>query len=214
LSLPQPLLGDTIPLSVSGDLAVALEPSGALRVQLVPGRHEIHLLARRASHVGPLKNRPRGAPWPEQEIWTFRALPELRSVELNGLVGIDASRTELPPEWRSDGAYVARADSALELVTTRRGEAQIPNNKLHFQREFWLDEAARGFTVRDTVRGSMHQGWRLNLVSGELGSVRVGGEDQVITKAQGLSGVEIRDGELDLVAVSRVPRTSELSAVG
>ncbi len=217
ISFPSPLVSGTIPLSVEGDLAVALEPSGALRVQLVPGRAEVRLVARTVGVVSALQNRDRPPPWPSKEIWTFRPATELRAVELSGAAGIDASRTGLPDEWRTDSAYALGPTDRLVFSTTRRAQEQIPGNRLELSREFWLDENAKAFTVRDQLRGRMNQGWRLDLTSGELGMVSLGTDTQVITQStesRAARGVEVRDQELSLQAVSRVERTKDLAAVG
>lgn len=215
LSFAQPLLPGTVPLSVEGDLAVALESNGALRVQLVPGRHEVRLLARALKNPEELKNVKRAAPWPSQEVWTWHPATELRGVEITGAPGIDASRTALPSDWRQDSAYSIDAEGGIRLSTTRRAQEQVPPNRIALQREFWLDEAAGDFTVRDTLSGTLNQGWRLNLQSGELGQVKVGGDSQVITlDPSGARGVELRDSQLQMLAVSRVKRGAKLSAVG
>lgn len=216
LSFLDPLIVGTIPLNVEGDLAVALEQSGALRVQLVPGRHELTVLARSSGMPALIQNHRRAEPWPHQEVWTWHPDTALRSVEISGAPGIDASRTNLPEGWRADSAYALEQEDALKLITTRRGQEQVPSNHIQLRREFWLDEAANYFTVRDTLTGQMHQDWRLNLISGELGQVQVGGESQVITMSNGGStrGVEVRDSELSLVAVSRLKKTNNLKAVG
>lgn len=218
ISLPSPLLAGTLPLSVQGDLAVALEPSGALRVQLVPGRHEVKIHARATGMPKSLKSQKRSEPWPGQEVWTWHPNTELRAVEVEGAPGIDASRTNLPQDWRADGAYAVGPEDGLTLTTTRRAQEQVPSNRIQLNREFWLDEAAGHFTVRDTLSGQMHQGWRLDLLSGELGQVNVGSDSQVITLSPARDresrGVEVRDANLSMVAVSRVPKTSKLSAVG
>ena len=214
LVLPAPLLKDTLPLSVTSDLAIALEPTGELRVQLVPGRHEVSLFARKVHHEPRVANVEREAPWPSQEIWTFQAAPSLRSIELSGVAGIDASRTDLPEEWRSGGAYLAAGDSVLELKTTRRGQEQIPPNKLSFRRELWLDETAAAYTAVDNIEGAMHQNFRLEMTSGTLGSVSLSGHPQVITSQGEFLGVETRDATLRLRATSRLKRRGSLPAVG
>ncbi len=218
ISLAQPLLAGTQPLSIEGDLAVALEPSGALRVQLVPGRHEVKLVARALGMPKSLRSQKRSEPWPSQEVWTWHPNTALRAVEVDGAPGIDASRTNLPQAWRTDGAYAVGPEDSLTLTTTRRAQEQIPSNRIQLNREFWLDEAAGHFTVRDTLSGEMHQGWRLDLLSGELGQVNVGNDSQVITLSptaeEGARGVEVRDANLSMVAVSRVLRTAKLAAVG
>ncbi len=218
ISLAHPLLTGTQPLSVEGDLAVALEPSGALRVQLVPGRHEVKLVARALGMPKSLHNQKRSEPWPSQEVWTWHPNTALRAVEVDGAPGIDASRTNLPQAWRSDSAYAVGPEDSLTFKTTRRAQEQVPSNRIQLNREFWLDEAAGHFTVRDTLSGEMHQGWRLDLLSGELGQVNVGSDSQVITLSptaeEGARGVEVRDANFSMVAVSRVPRTAKLAAVG
>lgn len=215
ISFDQPLLRGTVPLSVDGDLAVGLEANGQLRVQLVPGRHEVRLLARGLEKAKELRNQSRAAPWPVQEVWTWHPATELRGVEVNGAPGIDASRTSLPAAWRQDSAYSVEAEGGLSFRTTRRGQEQIPPNRVALKREFWLDERARAFTVRDSLSGTLNQKWRLDLQSGELGQVSVGGDSQVITLASnGARGVELRDSQLQMTAVSRVARAPQLRAVG
>lgn len=215
VSLSNPLLPSSFPLRVSGDLALRLEPNGDLRVQLVPGKHEIALVARPLSPDGPLSSPARPSPWPAEETWTFAPAPSLRSVELRGLAGIDASRTDLPAEWKNLGAYLVHPGDELSLVNTRRGQEQMPENQLRLDRTFWLDEAGGAFTVLDRLSGEMHQSWRLNLDSGELGSVRLGAQRQVVTvEPGGVRGVELRESQVDLTAVSRVKRSPTLKAVG
>lgn len=214
LTLPAPLLPDTVPLGVQADLALALEPSGDLRIQLLPGRHEVTLLARHLKQDGPLTNVERPSPWPKKETWSFHPQPELRTVELSGLPGIDASRTELPEAWQKDGAYVASADAQLVLRTMRRGQEQVRDNQMNLEREFWLDEGAAAFTIRDRISGEMNHDFRLSLLSGSLGNVSIGDESLVITEAHGTRGVELRDTTLELTAVSRLARQHRMSAVG
>ncbi len=216
ITLDRPLLQGTLPLRVEGDLAVALEKSGSLRVQLVPGKHSLTLLARAEGMPTELGSLARPAPWPSREIWSWHPQTELRALEITGAPGIDASRTDLPEEWRADSAYSLAEGDSLHLSTTRRGQEQVPSNRLRLTREFWLDESAHSFTVRDKLAGEMHQGWRLDLKHGELGQVSVAGDSQVITqtKKDAPRGVEIRDAHLDLESVSRVGRTANLAAVG
>ncbi len=104
--LPEPNPRDTVALGVEGDLALSLERSGALRVQLVPGRHELTLLARRATADGQLLRAPVIEPWPSQEVWTWHPDTLLRVVELSGVPGVDPSRTDLPDSWKADAAFL------------------------------------------------------------------------------------------------------------
>lgn len=216
LEFKNPLLPETLPLSVEGDLAFSLEPSGSLRVQLLPGQHEIVLTARSVGVPTQLTSLSRPVPWPEREIWVWQPSQELRIVELQGAPGLDASRANLPAAWKQLSAFHVEPGAPIQLLTTRRGQASLPPNRLQLSREFWLDEAGKFFTVKDSLRGTMEQNWRLDLLSGELGQVLLAGEPQVITTSPSThaAGVEVRQQELNIQALSRVPRTRSLAAVG
>lgn len=220
IELPSPLVPGTIPLSVEGDLPLAIGPTGHLRVQLAPGHHEVTLIARTAGVPEALSSPPRADPWPAQEVWVWQPDDRLRAVEITGVAGIDPARTQLPEEWRSYGAYLVTPGDVMTLTATRRGEAQVPPNRLSVQRELWLDEAASAFTVRDQITGEMHQAWRLDLLAGELGQVVIDQTPQLITNwptgdAQApTQGVELRRSELHVTAVSRLPYATTLPAVG
>ena len=218
VELASPLVAGTLPLSVSGDLAVSLGPTGKLRIQLAPGKHEVTIDARVVGSPSALHSGARPEPWPAQEIWVWKPDGVLRVVEIGGLSSVDPSRTDLPEEWKRLSAYAVPPNGVMTLRTTRRGESQLPRNQIALRRQFWLDEKAEQFTVRDHLSGALHQRWRLDKLGGTLGQVTVGGIDQVITRTpkglDGIAGVEVRDGSLDLTAVSRVPREAQLAAVG
>jgi len=215
VAFEHPLLEESLPLSVSGDLAVSLEPTGRLRVQAVPGRHVLTLMARAGAPTPSLHRGKNAAPWPEDEVWTFRGETSLRAVEVQGLMGVDPSRTDLPEAWKSASAYIVGPDAGMTLATTRRGEEQIRQNQLDLRREFWLDEAAQAFTVVDHFSGEMTRDFRLDLNTGDLGAVSLSGQDQLVTLGpSGRPGVELREAHVELEAVSRVERGATLAAVG
>src|SRR5690606_17217222 len=110
--------------SIEGDLAVRLETSGDLRMQLLPGRHELRLLSRIARDQKTLSTQARPAPWPERETWTLKPAPDLRVLELSGAPGVDPSRTQLPAEWQSESAYLVSPGTTLQLTTSRRGRSE------------------------------------------------------------------------------------------
>lgn len=219
LELPTPLVPGTVPVAIHSELPVALDPTGRLRVQLAPGHYETTLVARTIGMPESLEGMARPAPWPAEEVWVWAPAEPLRAVEIRDVVGIDASRTELPGDWAPGSAYVVGPNDRMTLTTHRRGEAQLPPNRLSLRREFWLDERAQTFTVRDHIGGEMHRQWRLDLLAGELGQVTLGGVEQLITLHPGADGsatrgVELRQARVDLQAVSRVPRSPEMAAVG
>jgi hypothetical protein len=139
-------------------------------------------------------------------------------VELSGGTPIDPSRTDLPVEWQKLPAFQLDSKTELNLVETRRGEAEAAPDQVNVSRELWLDLDGKGFTVRDRFSGTLRRTSRLNLLSpGSLGRATVDGEDQLITvdPAEKLSGVELRRTTLRMTAESRLAgRPGRLSAVG
>jgi hypothetical protein len=217
VNLGHVLLPGTRPLSMSSELPARLEEQGELRVQVRAGTYRIEITARSERALDKIAFASAGPAWPESEVWVWQANEALRQVELGGALGVDPNRTELDGDWRGLPACVLRAGSALVLTTVRRGEATPPPNRVTLDRELWLDLDGRGYTVRDQLQAELHQGFRLDLLDGELGHVSADGEDQLITKgAHGKgAGVELRKQQQSLIAEWRAPeRLSTLPAVG
>lgn len=192
----------TAPLAVNGDLPARLDPEGNLKLQLRPGNHLIYITARVEGNVETLGPRTHTGPWPTEEIWTWQADNALRQVKLDGAPGIDPSRTDLPEEWRTLPAYVLTAKSPLKFTTARRGEAVAPPDRVSLKRTMWMDMDGGGFSIRDSLTGTLNRTWRLDLAAkGTLGRVTVDGEDRLITQNQnGQSGVELRKSALTMSA--------------
>ncbi|MBN2797926.1 MAG: hypothetical protein JXX28_02150 [Deltaproteobacteria bacterium] len=216
VDLGEVLLPDTAPVQITSPLPARLDPAGHLLVQLRPGTWTVEI---EALHLGPARalSRP-GDPvsgWPERESWAVATDSAVRAVNLSGPPAIDPSRTSLPEAWRGLPAFLVGVDQPLRFEELRRGEPEPPPNQLHLVRELWLDSSGEGFTVQDRISGTMNRGWRLDLSPpGHLGHLQATEEDQVITAAPSGSGVELRTGQVDVVAESRLPRTGTLPAVG
>jgi hypothetical protein len=220
VTLGQALSPEYIPLSLNSSLPARLEPDGRLRIQVRAGQWSITLIAR---HTGTaLTSIPlpavTGGQWPEEEIWVFEAQPHLRQVTLDDAQAIDAQQTTLPPEWRSFPTYMMKAGSTLQLTEKKRGDPEPAPDQLTLQRQWWLDFDGRGYTIQDTIAGTMTRGWRLDLPApGTLGRAAVDGQEQFVTKSDknDRAGVELRRGYVQLVADSRVEDLrSQVPAVG
>src|SRR6185295_11316592 len=195
-----------------------LDRDGTLRVQVRAGTFTVRVEAVVAGRPEAFAAPKAAAPWPSQEVWVFAASERLRQVEITGATAIDASRTDLPEEWRQLPAYQLEEGAALKLRETRRGEPEAVPDQVGLRRRLWLDEDGRGFTVRDTFGGRLGRTSRLNaLAPAELGRVAIAGDGQLITRdpgAEGAAGVEVRQSALTLEADSRLPRAGALMAVG
>ena len=196
-------------------LPARLGEGGALHVKLRSGTYTVQIDSRSERSLDRLAPPALGGPWPTEEVWVFSARAALRDVDLRGAPSIDPGRTRLDDDWKKLPAFLVGPGSALELVTTRRGEAEPPPNRIELSRKLWLDLDGAGFSVRDEFSGNLERGFRLDRESGELGRATVGGVDQLITLGKGgRRGVELRERKLSVVAESREPGTREFLAVG
>lgn len=219
------LLGKTlpegfVPMALDSEIPARLEADTRLRVQVRPGTWTIELTARSEGPVAELKRPAPDGPWRDgEEVWVFDARTHLRLVDVEGVPAIDPQRTSLPEEWRRLPAYPVNVGDALRLVERRRGDAEPAPDHLTLERTLWLDFDGRAFTASDKVTGKLRRASRLEaLAPMVLGRAAIGDRDQFITHLEGDTskmGIEVRQGELDVVADSRIlAPPSDLPAVG
>ncbi len=205
------------PLSLIGDLPARVEADGRMRVQVRPGQWSIRLTTRLNAPLSEYGwNRPADPFWPEEEILSFRAQPDLRAVEISGLVVVDPQQTSMPDEWRIFPAHRIVSGETMRFKETRRGAPSSPPDQLGLQRNFWLRFDGSGYTIQDTITGQKNNGWRLEMAGPiELGRVMINNQEQFITKRVGSdkAGIELREGQVNLLADSTCPsRFSALSS--
>src|SRR5690606_20819216 len=112
----------------------------------------------------------------------YRARPEFRQAEITGLPQIDVAQTQVPEDWRSLPVYRWDTATVFELVERVRGPGQRSEVPLSIQRSLWLDDDGKALTYQDTLTGAIREIRRLDAAPGhELGSVRSGGEPQLVT---------------------------------
>lgn len=203
------------PLSLASPLPARLESDGRLRVQLRPGDWTVTVLAR--AEAGPVAEvAPPDPPLDPEEVWVFDARPALRIVVVEGLAPVDPNQTELPGDWRHLPAYVARGGERMRLDERRRGDPD-PADQLSLQRILWLDAEGGALTFHDVVSGRLRSGSRLEMgAPGELGRAVVNGRDWFLTRlaADGLVGVEVPPGTIELEADGRIHGARALPATG
>jgi hypothetical protein len=201
------LLYGGIPLRVESPIPSRLDADGRLQLQVRPGSWVVEL---EAQHPGQVETLTRGLaepPWPELEVWSFAARPDLRQVELSGPSAVDPSQSGVPSDWSRLPAYRLGPGETLRLLVQRRGDPDPGPDRLSLSRELWLDFDGGGYSVRDRISGTLTRSWRLELAPPlTLGQTRVDGEPRLITRlAEGdPPGVEVRRGQLQLIADSRL----------
>ncbi len=209
------LVPSSIPMKLESALPVRMDADGTITAQVRPGRWPIRILARMP---GPqLKINAGDLPYGD-EIWSFRPRHALRMVQITGAPPVEPNQTELPAEWHTYQAFLIHPQSALTIEEIRRGDANPAPDRLSLQRNWWLDFDGRGFTVHDEISGSLSRQWYLAVNPPMvLGRVAVAGQDRVITEQgpERKTGIELRQGNLELQGDSRVPqRTAAISAAG
>ncbi len=217
LALPAILPEGTIPMAMQSPLAAHLEPDGRLLLQARPGHWVLEIQARYEGERAAFSFDPHPEPWPLEEIWVYQSNSAIRLIEILGASAVDPRQTELPKEWQSLPAFLLSAGATLNFNVIRRGDPLPEPDRLKLHRQIWLDFDGQGYSVRDKIGGTMTQGWRLDTGEGmTLGRVDIDGEPQSITldPVSGALGVEVRRGQLDLRAESRLPYGSSLSVTG
>ncbi|MFV1974989.1 MAG: hypothetical protein ACC651_04535, partial [Candidatus Scalindua sp.] len=216
--LGQGLPAGYIPMSLNSPLPVRIETDGRLLVQVRPGNWSLVFTCRHPGPVNTISLYPANGPWPEQEVWVFDARNHLRLVEIEGGIPIDPQQTSMPADWRNFPAYRVSPGDSLKFIEKRRGDPDPAPDRLTLQRNIWLDFSGEGYTIQDHIHGTMTQGWRLEMSPpATLGQVNVDGKGQFITRLDdsGKTGVEVRRGQIRLVADSRIEgKISNLPAVG
>ncbi len=211
------LLDDQIPMKLDSPLPARLEANGQLKVQVRPGSWVILLTSRYPDLVNQIRL-PQPQLWADEEVWVFEGKNHLRWVEVQNVDTIDPRQTALPSAWQQFPAYRMLPDDVMHLVEKRRGDPEPAPDQLRLHRQFWLDFDGVGYTVQDKINGIMTRGWRLEMAEpAQLGRASVNGENQFITRLQDSShpGVEVRRGNIDLIADSRLSHTSHvLPSVG
>jgi len=216
IRLAKPILDDFIPMQLQSALPARLEPDGQLLLQVRPGHWQIELLARHVSEINTLTLNTDNQNWPDSEVWVFEAHPALRMVEVAQPAAIDASQTNLPDDWKALPAYKIDQGQAMSLNVIRRGDPEPEPNQLNLNRQLWLDFSGTGYTVNDRITGTMTRDWRLNaLPKTQLGRVTLDNNNQLITRQGDKQGVEVRKGQINLDADSRIEGSvSDLTSVG
>lgn len=217
VDLGQVLLEGATAVQLDADLPARLDEQGRLSVQVRPGSFFVEI---RSIQEGPVLSltapASAAAGWPEREFWVLEPDEGVRAVEVSGAPGIDPQRASLPEGWGGLATWMMTPGTTLQFKELRRGQPVVPPNTVAVRRRLWLDPDGGGWTIADSLSGALHQGWRLQAAAPlALGSVRVGGQPQVITTIGEVGGVEVRSAALSLDAESRVEGARwSLPAVG
>ncbi len=207
-----------VPMKLESNLPVKIEADGNLILQARPGEWTIEITSRHKGPVDELIFDPSGMVGDvDQEIWVFEAKNHLRIVSIKGAVQIDPQQTTIPAEWKKFSTYLMRPDNTMRFIEKKRGDPVPAPDKLNLHRTLWLDFDGKGYSMRDNITGTMTTGWRLEMTPPvKVGRITVKGKEQFITRLKGSdnAGVEMRYGNVNLKAESRLEHVDDIPAVG
>ena len=203
--------------TINSPLPVAVDEQGRMKAQVRAGKWKINLLAFRPQNIPQVQFAENAQPIIDQELIAFRAKPDFRLAEVEGLPTVDVTQTTFPGQWRQLPLYQWDTSVPFQVTEKMRGMGLQQPEGLAVQRKFWLDEDGHAVTFQDQIGGRMQQIWRLDVADRHtLGAVRIDGDGQLITTnpQTGAQGVELRSRNLNVQALGRVDSLNSLSATG
>ncbi|MBI2381148.1 MAG: hypothetical protein HYV16_10380 [Gammaproteobacteria bacterium] len=208
------LLAGFQPTELSGELPARLEADGRLRVQVRPGSWDLGISTRAEAPLKAL-SLPEG-PGAAEEVWSFSHDERARISSLEGAPSVDPGEAGVPGEWQKLPAYRVLPGQTLSVVERSRGLASQDANQLSLSRRIWLSFAGDEYVFQDRLSGQMHQGWRLDMRAPfVLRQAQANGDELLITGGgEGLTGVELREPQVNLETLGTLPRGEALRATG
>ncbi len=218
LELGSVLLPGSLPVNVHATLSYQFDSAGRLSLELTPGEHTVSIESVMEQPVLRL-TRPNNfiKEWPIEELWSWVEDAAFRSVELRGISAVQAELTTMPIDWQGGAAYAVPSGAEASLLEIRRGEQSTQAQALILNREMWLDLDGGGFTVRDKIKGRISGSYRLNALDElKIGRAIVNGAPWFISKDPNSerSGLDLRESDVEIEAVSILDGTRTFSAVG
>ncbi len=205
-----------LPIATSGELPMRFEPDGQLRVQVRSGEHLLTIVARATPSAGPIAVPQGEGAWAAEEVWSYGSNDRLRITALEGAPPIDPVQAGVPDDWRGMSAFRLQRGATVTIAERSRGLSSADAHRLSLQRNLWLTFDHDDFIAADRISGTMQQGWRLDMFAPyRLLNARRADEMMLITDgSDGRTGVEVRNAEVNLTTLARVPRGDARAATG
>lgn len=203
--------------TVESPIPVAIDDRGIMKAQVRAGKWTVRINAFQARQIDRVQFAGGVTAAAPTELIGFRANPQFRIAQIEGLPSIDVTQTSFPDYWKPYPVYLWDTTTPFQLLQRMRGMGDSAPSGLTISRRLWLDEDGAAFTYEDNITGQAQRIWRLDVADQHtLGAVRVDGNGQLITENPntGQSGVEIRQRNLNLAAVGRIGQTRSLAATG
>jgi hypothetical protein len=205
-----------VPIATGGELPMRFEPDGRLRVQVRSGEHQLTIMARATPSASPIAVPQGEGAWAAEEVWSYGSNDRLRITALEGASPIDPVQAGVPDDWRGMSAFRLPRGAAVTIAERSRGLSSADAHRLSLERDLWLTFDHDDFIAADRISGMMQQGWRLDMLAPyRLLNAKRADEMMLITDgADGRTGVEVRNAQVNLTTLARVPRGDARAATG
>lgn len=205
-----------VPTATGSELPMRFEPDGRLRVQVRSGEHQLTIMARATPSASPIAVPEGEGAWADEEIWSYGSNDRLRITALEGAPPIDPVQAGVPEDWRGVSAFRLPRGATVTIAERSRGLSSADAHRLSLQRNLWLTFDHDDFIAADHITGTMQQGWRLDMLAPyRLLNAKRTDEMMLITDGtDGRTGVEVRNADVNLTTLARVPRSDARAATG
>ena len=203
-----------LPLSVQSDWPLEIQPDGALKIQVAPGKQDVRISLRCQTAC----NQPFKANGvSDVEYWALQNNPVFRSTAWKDSNNVDPKQINAPQDWQQlSWISVQKNQSAQWEVKSRGPDLKAEN--LNLTRNVWLDLYGKGWTVIDQVKGVRPSQNTLSIQSPFVlqSAKQINGEDELlpvmeIPKTGG--AIEWHERIVQLEGVSRIEKSPSVLPV-
>lgn len=208
VDLPSVLPVGALPVELESPLPAQLSREGRLSITASPGTWEVLVRSVWVRPPATFASSASGAPWPEQEVWSFEADPSIRTVQIEGGAPVDARQAGVSPRSQSLPAWSVPRGRNLQVREVLRGDPMTDSVKLELRRKVWIDFDGDSATVLDDLQGAVLKPVRLSASKElSLGRATVDGQGVVLTaSAPGEEGFPLVVGHRSISLLSRWDR--------
>lgn len=205
VDLPSILPAGALSVELESPLPAQLSREGRLSITANPGTWEVLVNSVWLRPPTNFATSSSGAPWPDQEVWSFEADPSIRTVQIEGGAPVDARQAGVAPHRQSLPAWSVPRGRSLQVREILRGDPMTDSVKLGLGRQVWIDFDGDSATVLEDLHGEVLKPVRLSASKSlALGRATVNGKGVVLTSSSpGEEGFPLAAGYPSIRLLSR-----------
>ena len=214
-TLGHPIFEGFSATTIDADIPVQVRHDGEFLVQVSRGENWLTIHAESDQIINEFSSISRGTAWPGFETWVVEGNSQHRTVDVEGAVSVDPILVESP--FGSAPTYRVNIGTTLALTNERRGDPNPLPPSFRIERQMWLGFDGEGVVAADDMQVESTSETRLT-TDYPLGSVKVDGENRLITRllndAGSEAGITLHPSDRRVASVSLISPRSDLAANG